>query len=193
MQAPDRRLPVVSATSCVHRRHALIDRQPTTPSTMRLLMCLAVFLGAAGCRATRDRPEELRPSIRTWADTGLSRNLADLIVQIEAGDMKAWQRFAAYELAGLDGEHSVTYSMACGEIARRDPTLFLRRHLCGDRTAAAVGKRAYGWIGKGGRQTMNWLHASRLALATTESERQRVESYVATLQSVLNSIDRRYR
>ena len=107
--------------------------------------------------------------------------------------MKAWKQFAAYELAGLDGEHSETYSMACGDLARRDPTIFLRRHLCGDRTAAAVGKRAYGWIGTGGRHTMNWLHESRLALATTETERQRIKSYIAVLQSVLDSIDRRYR
>ena len=160
---------------------------------MRLLMCLAVILGLAGCSATSDRPEEYRASIRTWADTGFSRNLADLIVRIEGGDMEAWQRFAAYELAGLAGEHSETYSMACGELARRDPTIFLRRHLCGDRTAAAVGKRAYGWIGTGGRHTMNWLHESRLALATTEAERQLIKSYIAVLQSVLDSIDRRYR
>jgi hypothetical protein len=167
--------------------------QPETPFAMRLLMCLAVILGSVGCTATRDRPEEFRASLRTWADTRLSRNLADLIDRIERGDMKAWQRFAAYELAGLDGEHSETYSMACGELARRDPTIFLRRHLCGDQTAAAVGKRAYGWIGTGGRHAMNWLHESRLALATTEAERQRIKSYIAVLQSVLESIDRRYR
>jgi hypothetical protein len=119
--------------------------------------------------------------------------LADLIDRIEEGDMEAWQQFAAYELAGLDGEHSETYSMACAELARRDPTIFLRRHLHGDRTAVAVGKRAYGWIGTGGRHTMNWLLKSRLALATTEAERESIERYIAALQSVVDSIDRRYR
>jgi hypothetical protein len=160
---------------------------------MRLLSCLAVILCLAGCSATPDRPEEFRASLRTWADTGLSRNLADLIDRIEGGDIEAWQRFAAYELAGLDGEHSETYSMACGELARRDPTIFLRRHLRGDRTAVLVGKRAYGWIGTGGRHIMNWLHKSRLALAATETERESIKIYISALHTVLDSIDRRYR
>jgi hypothetical protein len=160
---------------------------------MRLLSCLAVILCSAGCSAIPDGTNEFRSSLRTWADTRLSHSLADLIDRIEGGDMEAWQRFAAYELAGLDGEHSETYSMACGELARRDPTIFLRRHLRGDRTAAAVGKRAYGWIGTGGRHTMNWLHESRLALATTEAERQSIKRYIAALQTVLDSINRRYR
>jgi hypothetical protein len=165
----------------------------TAPLAMRLLICFVVTLASIGCSSRPDRPEKFRSSLRTWADTSLARNLVDLIERIESGDMVAWQRFTAHEVAGLSGEHALTYSMACGELARRDPTIFLRRHLQGDQRAMAVGKRAYGWIGPGGRHTMNWLHESRLALSTTAAERQSIESYIAALQTVLQSIDRRYR
>ena len=150
-------------------------------------------MGEVACRSHQQRPEKLGPALSTWADTGLSRGLADLLKRIEAGDMKAWFEFAAYVDAGLSGEYSETYSMACGELARRDPTIFLRRHLMGDQKAIRVGKRAYGWIGMEGRHTMNWLNASRLQLAVTPQERQLIEEYIGELHGVLDSIDKKYR
>jgi len=93
----------------------------------------------------------------------------------------------------FDGEVSEIYSIACGEVARRDPTLFLRRYLLGDSKALPVGKRAYGWIGREGRHTMDWLHESRLQLAGSPQERRMIEDYISALHSVLASIDRKHR
>ena len=160
---------------------------------MRILRCIIVILALSGCSTTSTSQKDFGASLRNWVDSPLSRNLANLIDRIEGGDMRAWQRFSAYEVAGLDGEHSETYSMACGELARRDPTIFLRRYLHGDARAVAVGKRAYGWVGTEGRHVMNWLHDSRLALATTEAERKKIERYIAELNTVLESIDLPYR
>ncbi len=176
-------------------------RSPKEPKPTPFLMRCTRFLIVAAllsvwevaCSSHQQRPEKLLPAVSSWADTGLSHNLADLLKRIEGGDMKAWSEFAAYVDGGLDGEHSETYSMACGELARRDPTIFLRRHLLGDPHALRVGKLAYGWIGMEGRHTMNWLHESRLQLASDLRERRLIENYISALYSVLASIDRRYR
>ncbi len=157
------------------------------------MLTASLSVWEVACSSPQQRPEKLLPSVSSWADTGLSRNLAILLKRIEGGDMKAWSEFAAYDDGGLDGEHSETYSMACGELARRDPTIFLRRHLLGDTRALRVGKRAYGWIGTEGRHTMNWLHQSRLQLASGPEERRLIEDYISALHSVLASIERKYR
>lgn len=162
-------------------------------TTLRLLFVLVASAGSVQCTVPCAGQERLPASVRSWADTSFSRNLADLIDLIEKGDLDAWQQFAGYVQTGLDGERSETYSMACAELARRDPTLFLRHHLDGDAKAVAVGKRAFGGVGSQGRHVMNWLHESRLALAETKTERHKIESYIASLQTVLESIDRRYR
>jgi hypothetical protein len=107
--------------------------------------------------------------------------------------MKAWDSFTAYQNGRLDGEYAETYDTACGELARRDPTLFLRRHLMGDRRAIPTGKLAYGWIGTEGRHTMNWLHESRLHLANDREERRKIKEYIAALSTVLSSIAKEYR
>ena len=106
--------------------------------------------------------------------------------------MKAWSMFAAYADAGLSGEHAETYATVCAELARRDPTIFLRRHLLGDPRALKVGKLAYGWIGPKGRHTLDWLHKSRLQLASDPRERRLIEEYISALHSVLDSIDPKY-
>ena len=160
---------------------------------MRILLCLVLILASSGCSLTSGDREEFGVSLRSWVDSPFSRKLTDLIDHIESGDKVAWQTFSSYTSAGLDGEYSETYSMACSELARRDPTIFLRKHLYGDERAIAVGKRAYGWIGTKGRHVMNWLHDSRLALATTEEERKKIQRYIAELHTVLDSIEPRYR
>jgi hypothetical protein len=107
--------------------------------------------------------------------------------------MKAWDSFTAYQESHLDGEYAETYDTACGELARRDPTIFLRRHLMGDRRAIDTGKRAYGWIGTAGRHTMNWLNDSRLQLSDNREERRKIKEYIAALHTVLRSIEKQYR
>ena len=98
--------------------------------------------------------------------------------------MKAWSEFASYTDGGLlDGESSSTYSIACGALATRDPTIFLRRYLHGDPRALKVGKRAYDSIGTEGRHTMDWLHQSRLQLASDPRERRLIEKYISALQT----------
>ena len=107
--------------------------------------------------------------------------------------MKAWDSFAAYDTRDLDGEHAFIYETACGELARRDPTIFLRRHLMSDARAIPIGKRAYGWIGQEGRHTMNWLNESRLQLAIDRKERQNINEYISALHTVLQSIKKEHR
>ena len=154
------------------------------------VLCVCV----ASCSSTtpRPEPEKIAASVRNFGGTTLARDLEDLLCRIERGDMKAWDLFTAYPTAHLSGEHAETYDTACGELARRDPTIFLRRHLMGDRRAIPTGKRAYGWIGTEGRHTMNWLHESRLQLANDREERRKIEEYVAALHSVLSAIDKKW-
>ena len=164
---------------------------PTSIYCLGIAISLST-LGFVSCKGDHRQPEKLSPSVRSWADRDLSHKLADLLDEIERGNMNAWDAFKAYETAGLDGESSEAFSTACGELARRDPTIFLRRHLMGDAMGSPVGKRAYGWIGTGGRHAMNWLHDSRLQLATDPEERRKIEEYISALRSVLESIDKEY-
>jgi len=158
-----------------------------------LITTLTLPLLVACSTSTTHRSDHQMASVISWADTKFSKHLATLLQRIERGDMCAWTEFAAHVNSGLDSERSETYSMACGELARRDPTIFLRRHLMGDPLASAVGTRAYGWVGVGGRNLMNWLHRSRLQLAADQRERQLICDYVEAVESILPSIDRRYR
>jgi hypothetical protein len=145
----------------------------------------------AACSIQTVKREELLPSLRNGP--GISTTLVPLLVRIEKGDIKAWVVFAAFlDDPSIDGERSLTYSRACAELVRRDPTFLLRRHLLGDPAAVRVAKRAYGYIGMNGRHALNWIHASRLQLARTEQERQRIEEYIIEVQAVLASIDRKY-
>ena len=155
------------------------------------ILCMCIV--SCNSTAPRPEPEKITASVSNWGDTWLARDLEGLLVRIERGDMKAWDSFTAYETAHLSGEHAETYETACGELARRDPTIFLRRHLMGDRRAIPTGKRAYGWIGTEGRHTMNWLHESRLELANDQEERRKIKEYIAALHTVLSSIDKKYR
>ncbi len=160
---------------------------------LSLLPAAAFSVCLAACRTLHPPREKPFPPLSTWTNSGFASDLAALLSRIEKGDMKAWHHFASYLDGAPDGEYSETYSMACGELARRDPTIFLRRHLLGDLRALRVGGRAYGAIGPEGRRTMEWLNEARLQLATDTHERRLIREYISALHSVLDSIDRRYR
>jgi hypothetical protein len=81
-----------------------------------------------------------------------------LIERIEAGEESAWTEFKRVG-SNLDGEYSQTYSVACSELLRRDPTFFLRRYLAGDTEAIVQGRKGYGWSGDQGRSLMDDIYA----------------------------------
>lgn len=130
-------------------------------------------------------------SVIWFTDGPQSRRLLALIQRIERGDMQAWDAFID-EGKGVDGVYGETYAMACGELATRDPTIFLRRHLMGDKRALELGKTAYGWAGTGGRHVMNWLNVARLHLATDREEKRRIKEYMRALQGELKTIEKKY-
>ena len=92
-------------------------------------------------------------------------------------DFNAWKAFASLG-SGLDGEHSQTYSIACAELARRDPTFYLRRYLIGDHSAILCAKKAYSWSGTRGRSVLDAVYAERLYIATNPQENKAIKTFI---------------
>ena len=105
--------------------------------------------------------------------------MAEYVRKAGEGDVTAWHKFSKLsEDTILDGENSVTYSIACAELARRDPAIFLRRHINGDKYAIVLAERAFGWLGHEGRSAINWHHFTRLRLAADPIERKVIQDFI---------------
>jgi len=143
---------------------------------MRITAAIScVFLGA--CTAQKYDLEYWGSSTSRYVESPFAQRLSGLVQSIEKGDLSAWDNFARLG-EGLDGEYSQTYSVACSELLRRDPTFLLRRYIAGDERTIAVARRGYGWSGHTGRCLLDEIYARRLYIASTNSERRRISDYI---------------
>ena len=97
--------------------------------------------------------------------------------EIELGSGRAWEDFLKNG-EDLDGEYSQTYSVACSELLRRDPTVCLRKFLQGDSRALVVGKKGFGWSGRKGRELLEELYTRRLYICSDDRERNLVVRFI---------------
>lgn len=111
---------------------------------------------------------------------GFEADIAKQIAVLERDptDERAWAAFAAIHETFLDGERAFMFSIACGELARRDPAFFLRKHLTGDPQAVPIGRVAYRWIVADGQRMLDLYHASRMRLSGSQDERAKIEAFV---------------
>jgi len=148
-------------------------------SAMRTVF-LVVMLTFAGCSNSTKVGGLSDIAVRQYVDSPFARRLAILISKIERGDLASWQEFAsyAYRLDG-GGEYAETYGVACAELARHDPTLFLRSYLAGDDDALFCGWSAHHWSSQVARRRMAAICAQRLATASDAGERRKIKDFVS--------------
>jgi hypothetical protein len=114
------------------------------------------------------------------------------IAAMEASAPAEWPKFriGADTRSAHGGE---TFSVACAYLIRRDPTLFLRRHLTGDRYGILCGRRAYGWSSQDYRLVLDAVYRYRLVEAKTKTERQKIEEFIAETTKKTNKAMQRGR
>ena len=134
--------------------------------------CLCGFILAA-CHV-----EAVKPSLspRQFADSKLARKLEADITAIEGNEPAGWKDLASYAHK-LDGEHAETFAVACADLLRRDPTIFLRRHLAGDPNARFCGWAAYGHVGNY-RSIVDAVYSRRLHEARSEAEYRSIKQFI---------------
>jgi hypothetical protein len=140
-----------------------------------LLLPLLLLIG--GCADKHDDSIYWNSSTTRYVSSGYSKHLTKLLERIDAGDDVAWSEF---KKAGkdVDGEHSQTYSVACSELLRRDPTFFLRKYLFGDDESIECGRLGYEWSGDQGRLLMDEIYARRLYIADSKVERDKIMRFI---------------
>jgi hypothetical protein len=141
-----------------------------------LLFTLLLLL--TGCAATRDEARYYSSTAARYVGGSFSKRLTVLEEKIDGGDLAAWREFASYA-DKVDGESAETYAVACSELARRDPTFFLRRYLAGDAIALRGGREAFGWSGDRERRLLTAVYAERLYIASTRRERQKIRAFIS--------------
>ncbi len=115
-------------------------------------------------------------SATEFADSGTARALDRNVAAIERSEPQGWHDLASYAYH-VDGEHGEAFSAACSYLARRDPTVFLRRYLAGDSNALFCGWAAYGWSGEY-RSVLDAVYRYRLLEARSASERRQVQEFI---------------
>lgn len=141
---------------------------------MRYIFLITAAL-LAGCASHRPEPA-LRPTAIAEGNYGviLERQIAGM----EASAPPVWSDFRIG--ADTRGAHTgETFSAACAYLIRRDPTVFLRRHLAGDRYGILCGRRGYGWSGKSYQRVLDAVYRYRLLEAKSPAERQKIEQFVS--------------
>lgn len=148
---------------------------------MRYTLLLTVAILCSGCATSHKENPYWSYGLQEHNYGEFANRLRILIIRIESGDRSAWERFVSYvNSEGLDGEYSETYSVACADLARRDPTIYLRHFMNGEERALVCGKRAYGSIGFRGRSLLDDVYASRLYLAKEPAERRKILAFTST-------------
>ena len=150
---------------------------------MRIATSIA-FVFLCSCATQKHDSEYWSSTTSRYVESPFAQSLSGLVKKIERGDLSAWDTFAA-KGEDLDGEYSQTYSVACSELLRRDPTFFLRRHLAGDPRAIAPATRGYGWSGHTGRGLLDEIYARRLYIASTDSERRLISDFIGQTATIV--------
>lgn len=142
---------------------------------MRATTSCLISLMLAACHV-----EAVKPSLspRQFTDSRLARNLEADITAIETSEPAGWRDLASHAHR-LDGEYAETFAVACAHLLRRDPTVFLRRHLAGDSNAMFCGWAAYGRAGNY-CSIVDALYEQRLREARSEAERESIKQFIAT-------------
>ena len=96
---------------------------------------------------------------------------------MERGVPEGWRDFSRLSNR-VDGEYGATFAVACAYAARRDPTLFLRRHLAGDQSAVRCGRKAYGWSDAAYRRVLDAVYRYRLLEAKSPHERRKIQQFI---------------
>ena len=140
-----------------------------------LLLTWAILLFAASRCPAEPPKRSLAPT--EFTDTRFARRLEADIASIERSEPQGW-----HDLAGcayhVDGEYGEVFSSACAYLLRRDPTLFLRRHLAGDPDAVFCAWAGYGWSGDY-RPVLDTVYHYRLLDARTSHERREIREFIA--------------
>lgn len=148
-------------------------------SQENMLRLLPLLLLAGPLVAAPKSAEFYTSSVSRYVGSEFSKGLAALVTKIEGGNSDAWMRFKEeLESPNLDGERSQTFSVACAEISRRDPTFFLRMYLLGDKVALKCAQRAYGYTDAEGRAIMDQILSRRLYIAEAESEKAAIKRFI---------------
>ena len=112
-----------------------------------------------------------------FAPGNFARGLEADVAAMERSVPDGWRDFSRLS-DRVDGEYGTTFAVACAYAARRDPTLFLRRHLAGDQRAVRCGREAYGWSGAAYRRVLDTVYRYRLLEAKSPRERQRIQQFI---------------
>ena len=115
-------------------------------------------------------------SATEFADSGTARALDRDVAAIERSEPQGWRDLASYAYH-VDGEHGEAFSAACSYLARRDPTVFLRRYLAGDPDALFCGWAAYRWS-REYRTVLDTVYRYRLLEARSTSERRLIQRFI---------------
>ncbi len=118
-------------------------------------------------------------SATEFADSGTARALDRDVAAIERSEPQGWRDLASYAYR-VDGEHGEAFAAACSYLARRDPTVFLRRYLAGDPNALFCGWAAYGWS-REYRSVLDEVYRYRLLEARSTSERRQVQEFITRI------------
>jgi len=142
------------------------------------ILCILVLL-FVGCASPKKEASFCDVCVAGRDPNGrFGKALIALMGRIERGDLSAWKTFASYSHRPnrLDGECAETYALACSELARRDPTFYLRRYLIGDTRAIALGRNAYNFSAS--RSLLDAVYADRLYIAANEEERRQIQTFI---------------
>ena len=112
-----------------------------------------------------------------FASGNFARGLEADIAAMERSVPNQWRDFSRLSHR-VDGEYGATFAVACAYAARRDPTLFLRRHLADDPAALRCGRNAYGWSGDAYRRVLDAVYRYRLLEAKSPHERKKIQQFI---------------
>ena len=140
------------------------------PRVLPLWLCILIL---PGCAATSAKRNLLASE---FADGPLARSLDADIHTIERSEPQGWRSLALHA-SQVDGEYAETFAVACANLVRRDPTVFLRRHLAGDADALLCGWAAFGWD-PDYRPVLDAVYRFRLLEARSATERQRIQEFI---------------
>ena len=159
-------------------RSNALSRQPSLISfSLGLMHRLALIVNMMWLSCAFGGP---KPAVTPtfFAPGALATELEANVTAIERSTPARWIAFSRLA-RHLDGEKGETFAVACAYLVRRDPTIFLRRHLAGDRYGILCGLRAYGWSGKEYQRVLDEVYRYRLLEAKSAVERQKIEQFIA--------------
>lgn len=100
------------------------------------------------------------------------------MVAIERNESRAWHDLAGHDFPPIDAEHGETFGAVCAYLVRRDPVIFLRRHLAGDPQALLQGRAAYERSDEY-RSVLDAVYRFRLWGARSVGERALIRDFIA--------------